>query len=217
MYSESVKKRAQSAQDRPPGGETEDYMNMSSARPTLGRRKQRDIDVLGQQVEQEPRTPTRPRRNPGTQTDAEIEVEIDTEGRITSENEAIVINQLENLRRELKRYSDHYVWNPKTEELVYEVVKKILPELVTAGEKHRESNNTDSARALQETTELRNAVKDLTKAVDTLVKRQEGDPMQKGLNRSHPTEVQGVKTVIATGPTYRPTKSSNPNMTQTTI
>ncbi|KAH0585964.1 hypothetical protein H2248_012618 [Termitomyces sp. 'cryptogamus'] len=199
MYSESVKKRAQSAQDRPPGGETEDYMNMSSARPTLGRRKQRDIDVLGQQVEQEPRTPTRPRRNPGTQTDAEIEVEIDTEGRITSENEAIVINQLENLRRELKRYSDHYVWNPKTEELVYEVVKKILPELVT------------------ETTELRNAVKDLTKAVDTLVKRQEGDPMQKGLNRSHPTEVQGVKTVIATGPTYRPTKSSNPNMTQTTI
>ncbi|KAG5329315.1 hypothetical protein C0989_009863 [Termitomyces sp. Mn162] len=154
MYSESVKKRAKSAQDRPPEGETEDYMNTSPARPTLGRRKQRDIDVFGQQVEQEPRTPTRPRRNPGTQTNAELEVELETEGRITSENEAIVMNQLENLRRELKCYPDHYVWNPKTEEMVYEVVKKILLELVTAGEKHRESSIADSARALQETAEL---------------------------------------------------------------
>ncbi|KAH0584610.1 hypothetical protein H2248_010143 [Termitomyces sp. 'cryptogamus'] len=100
--------------------------------------------------------------------------------------------------------------------MAYEVVKKILQELVTAGEKHRESSIADSARALQETAELRNAVKDLTKAVDTLVKRQEGDPMQKGPNRSYPTGIQGVKTVIATGPTYRPTRSSNPNQSQST-
>ncbi|KAH0580074.1 hypothetical protein H2248_002886 [Termitomyces sp. 'cryptogamus'] len=89
MYSESVKKRAKGTQDNPPRDNTGGYMNTSPARPTLGRRKQRDTDVSGQQVEQEPRTPTRPRRNPRMQADMEGMSDTETEERMTSKNKAI--------------------------------------------------------------------------------------------------------------------------------
>ncbi|KAG5338874.1 hypothetical protein J132_07349 [Termitomyces sp. J132] len=183
-------------------------MGPSPARPVLGRRKQRDVDVFGQQIDQEPRTPTRPKKRTEEPTER---VESDEEmGRRPTvvEAETIVAYQLENLRRELQRFSDHYTWGQRTMDSAYEVARKFMPELIAAGGKSREDENADYSCALQETAELRSTVKDLVKAVNTLVARQKAEPTTSRETQRGPPKIQGAKTVTATGPTYRPTKAN---------
>ncbi|KAG6898688.1 hypothetical protein C0993_005126 [Termitomyces sp. T159_Od127] len=205
MYGVSVIKQPRGGPNGPPGTYREPQTNASPTRPIPGKRKKRDIDVFGQQADQEPRTPTRPRTRTETVSDSE------TETHTTAESEAIVLNQLENMNRELQHFSDHHVWGTRIIELAYKVAKKFLPELVEAGEKERDDGNADSSRALQETAELRSTVRDLAKAVKNLVERQEATPKQNGENQRGPQEFQGVKTVTATGPIYRPVKTITNN------
>ncbi|KAH0578904.1 hypothetical protein H2248_003096 [Termitomyces sp. 'cryptogamus'] len=89
----------------------------------------------------------------------------------------------------------------------YTIARKFMPELIEAGEKQQTDGNADSSRALQETAELHSTVKDLTKAVADLAARQETRPSTDGGNNKGTPGVTGTKTVIAMGPTYRPTKA----------
>ncbi|KAG6875816.1 hypothetical protein C0992_002190 [Termitomyces sp. T32_za158] len=221
MYSESVIKRPRGGPDGPPGESTETYMTLSPARSVLGRRKERDTDIFDQQADLDrdldPKTPTRPRKHRtaplGTQEDSDMETEPGE--RTAAEAEAIVVYQLENLRRELQRFSDHHIWGARAMDIAHGIARKFMPELIAAGEKQREDGNADSSRALQETAELRSTVRDLAKVVNTLVARQDVTPTQTGENQGGPPVVQGVKKVIATGPVYRPTKA-NPVQTRPT-
>ncbi|KAG6898485.1 hypothetical protein C0993_006545, partial [Termitomyces sp. T159_Od127] len=182
----------------------------SPAKSTLGRRKHREADVFGQLEEQEPRTPTRPRKlpEPGL-ADIQMEMESEQEERTTAEAEAIVIYQLETLRRELQGFSDHHVWGSRALDSAYEIARKFMPELIEAGEKQQADGNADSARALQETAELRSTVKEIAKAVAHLTARQGSIPETDGLNNRGTPEVAGTKSVMATGPTYRPTRAGS--------
>lgn len=145
-----------------------------------------------------------------------VESDTEMEEQTTSaEAEAIVLSQLENLRRELRRFSDHHVWGKRAIEAAYEVARKLVPDLVDAGEKYLEGNKSDTSRALQETAELRTTVNDLVKAVGHLVKRQEAEQTKEGKYQNQPPLTQGARTVVATGPTYRPVKA-NPATTKNT-
>ncbi|KAG5333661.1 hypothetical protein C0989_005090, partial [Termitomyces sp. Mn162] len=206
MYSGSVIKQPGRGPNDPPGEDTESYMTLSPARSVLGRRKQGERDVFDRPEEFDLRTPTRPRRRPVAPPDTQMEIEV--EAPIMAEAEAIVANQLENLKRELQKFSDHHVWGRRATEIAYVIARKFMPELIEAGEKYHADGKADSSRALQETAELRSTVKDLAKAVNTLVARQETLPTQNGDNQRGPTEVQGARTVIATGPVYKPTRTS---------
>ncbi|KAG5734856.1 putative 115 kDa protein in type-1 retrotransposable element [Termitomyces sp. T112] len=155
-------------------------LSTSPTRQAHGKRKQRDIDVFGQQREQEPRTPTRLRMRQEIQAEEQMDFDTDTETQTTAEAKAIVVSQLENLCRELKRFSDHHGWSQRTKEAAYTVAKKFMPELIAAGERRHADGNADSSRALQETAELRATVKDLAKAVNTLMACQEATPTQNG-------------------------------------
>ncbi|KAG5731898.1 putative 115 kDa protein in type-1 retrotransposable element [Termitomyces sp. T112] len=155
--------------------------------------------------------PTRLTRRLETPTDTQMEMEVETP--IAAEAEAIVVNQLENLSRELQKFSDHHIWGKRVTEIAYTVVKKLMPEIIVAGEKHHKEDNADSARALQETAELRSTVKDLAKAVNALVACQEARQMTDRENRL--PEVQGAQTVYAMGPVYKPTKASRPQTRDT--
>ncbi|KNZ82013.1 hypothetical protein J132_08901 [Termitomyces sp. J132] len=94
-------------------------------------------------------------------------------------------------------------------------MKKLMPKIIVAGEKHHKEDNADSARALQETAELRSTVKDLAKALNALVARQEARQMTDRENNRGLPEVQGAQTVYATGPVYKPTKASRPQTRDT--
>ncbi|KAH0580049.1 hypothetical protein H2248_002863 [Termitomyces sp. 'cryptogamus'] len=85
-----------------------------------------------------------------------------------------------------------------------------MPELIAAGERRHADGNADSLRALQETAELRATVKDLAKAVNTLMARQEATPTQNGETQRPFPEAQGGRTVFTMGPTYRPSARANP-------
>ncbi|KAH0586420.1 hypothetical protein H2248_007657 [Termitomyces sp. 'cryptogamus'] len=146
------------------------------------RRSTADLNVFSQQREQEPRTPTRPRTRQEIQAKEQMDFDMDTETQTTAEAKAIVVSQLENLCRELKRFSDHHGWSQCTKEAAYTVAKKFMPELIAAGERRHADGNADSLRALQETAELCATIKDLAKAVNTLMARQEATPTQNGEN-----------------------------------
>ncbi|KAG6899366.1 hypothetical protein C0993_010896 [Termitomyces sp. T159_Od127] len=218
MYGEGVIKQQRRGPNGTLGTHTEQYVTLSPTRSSLGRRKQREIDIFSQTDEQDPKTPTRPRKRPFTAQDAQMEVETETETgtRTTTEAEAIVVYQLENLRRDLKQFSDHHAWSTRARETVHEIAKKLLPELIEAGERQNMVGNADSARALQETAELRLTIKDLAKAVNTLVAYRETVPTTTRTNQGGTLEGTGTKTVIATGTIYKPTKTDKPNARLTT-
>ncbi|KAG6875128.1 hypothetical protein C0992_005124 [Termitomyces sp. T32_za158] len=169
------------------------------------------MDAFRQAEYHDPETPTRPRRRAKAPPEAQLDTEMEEEDRTMAEAEAIVVYQLKNLRRELQHFSDHHIWGARAMDIAYKVARKFMPELIAAGEKQSVDGNADSSRVLQETAELRSTVKELAKVVNTLVARQEALPTQNGGNQRGPTEIQGVKTVIATGPVYKPTKVSTTN------
>ncbi|KAG6887077.1 hypothetical protein C0992_000907 [Termitomyces sp. T32_za158] len=179
------------------GADMESYMILSPARLVLGRRKQREMDVFDQQEELDPKTSMQPRRRSEAPPDMQMEMETEVEMPTAAENEAIVVSQLENLSRELRKFSDHHIWGRRTTEIAYTIAKKLMPEIIEAGEKQHAGGNADSSRTLQKTAELCLTVKNLAKAVNALVVRQEAIPTQKGENLRGPKEVQGVTTVIA--------------------
>ncbi|KAG6887781.1 hypothetical protein C0992_010764 [Termitomyces sp. T32_za158] len=206
MVNASIIKQPRGGPNGPPQADTESYMALSPARSVLGRQKQREMDVFDQPEELDSKTPMHPRRRPEATTDTQMEIEM--EAPMAAEAEAIVINQLENLCRELHKFSDHHAWGKHATDAAYAITRKFMPELIAAGEKQRDDGNADSSRALQEIAELRLTVKDLAKAVNALVARQEELPTQNGENLKGLTEVQGAKTVTATGLVYKPTKAS---------
>lgn len=208
MYSESVIKIPKRGPGGPPSAHTATQAPFSPAKSTLGRRKQRESDVFGQFEEQDPRTPTRPRRKPEEPPEVQMDSDSETEARTAVEAEAIVVYQLENLRRELQQFSDHHAWGACALEHVHAIAKKFMPELIAAGEKRQADGYADSARALQETAELRSTVKDLAKAVTALAARQETKPATDGESNRGPSESSGAKSVLATGPVYKPIKAN---------
>ncbi|KAG6867174.1 hypothetical protein C0993_006031 [Termitomyces sp. T159_Od127] len=172
------------------------------------------MDVFGQIEDRDPKTPTRPRKQTVTTPDTQMEVEVEQESRTMSEAEAIVVYQLENIMRELQKLLDHHVWSDHTRAAAYKITKKMLPEVIEAGESQQADGAADSARALQETAELRLTVKDLAKVVTTLAACQDAKPTTTKGNQGGIQEAEGVKTVFASGKLYKPTKA---NSTQTKV